>query len=253
MIHFHVEVVSKKYCEYGGSMEIVTRKTLFIVLFIALQLSQVTSIHAAPIGVPGATVGVDQSAVGVELDFLIDRDLDSAGQDAEGMTLYAKGEIGVTKRIDFLARLGFGRFEAGGSDSDAGPAFGFGTKVTWAAIPKAGIKIGSVAQMTQIRADKGNIRQSLRSYDLALGLYADSGQLAASQGKGLVLTTYGGLAFSSVDIEGTGTGGGFAGKEDNSYGLFVGLLAKMNQRSNVGIELRLVDQTALSLFSAISF
>jgi len=222
------------------------KKALFVVIIVALQ---VTAVHAAPIGVPGATVGVDQSTVGVELDFLVDRDLEASGQDAEGMTLFAKGEIGVTNRIDFLARLGFGRFESGGSDSDAGPAVGFGTKVTWAAIPNAGIKIGSVAQITQIRADKGNARESLRTYDLALGLFADAGLTASSQGKGLVLTTYGGLVFSSVDIEGRTV----AAKEDNSYGLFAGLLMNMNRRSNVGIEVRLVDQTALTLYSSIVF
>lgn len=223
------------------------KNALCLVMILAFY---VPSVYAAAIGVPGATVGADQSAVGVELDFLVDRELDGPGPDAEGMTLYAKGEIGVTKRIDLLARLGFGRFESGGSDSDAGPAFGFGTKVTWAAIPSAGIKIGSVIQMTQIRADKGSVRQSLRSYDLALGLFGDTG---TSQSRALVLTTYGGLVFSSVDIEGTGTARGFAGKENNAYGLFAGLLMKMNPRSAMGIELRLVDQTALSLYTSIAF
>ncbi|MFQ5597258.1 MAG: hypothetical protein ACE5GK_04330, partial [Nitrospiria bacterium] len=140
-----------------------------IYVFTGLFLLLASTSQAAPIGIPGATAGADQSNVGVELDFLIDRDISGAGEDAEGTALYAKGEIGLTGRVDLLFRLGFGRFESGGSDSDTGPAFGFGAKVTWAEIPDMNLKIGSVAQMTQTRVEKNNVRESLQQYDLAVG------------------------------------------------------------------------------------
>ncbi len=228
-------------------MEGMMRKYLFLVLMFVFY--DVT-VSAAPIGVPGATVGVDRSNIGFELDFLIDRDLAGPG-DAEGMTLFARGEVGVTKRVDLLARLGFGRFEVRGSDSDTGPAFGIGTKVTWAEVPDARIKIGSVAQMTQIRADNGANRQSFTAYDLAVGLFADAGRPLSSKKNELVVTTYGGFVFSSLDVESNNTGG--VEKEDTAYGLFGGLLMNLNAHSSAGIEVRLVGQTALSIYTSIAF
>ena len=221
------------------------KKGLLSILMLVIGVS---SVSAAPIGVPGATVGTDQSTVGVELDFLIDRNIDGPSKDLEGMNLFARGDIGVTKRIDLFVRLGFGRFEIGGSDTDTGPAYGFGTKVTWAAIPGADLKIGSVVQMTQIRADQKSARASYKAYDIALGVFMDK---PSSQKGGAMLSTYGGLVFSSADIEGGKVGG--TQKENGSYGFFGGLLVNLNQKTTAGIELRLVDQTAASLYTAFAF
>ncbi|MFQ5598074.1 MAG: hypothetical protein ACE5GK_08490, partial [Nitrospiria bacterium] len=69
-----------------------------------------------------------------------------------------------------------------------------------------------------------------------------------SGGKGAFLTTYGGFAFSSADIEGVG-----GGKEDNPFGFFAGLLVTINENATAGIELRLVDQTAVSLSAIVPF
>lgn len=200
-------------------------------------------VSAAPIGVPGATVGKDQSTVGLEFNFLLDRDLDGA-PDTEGMTVLAKGQVGLTQRVDLLYRFGFGRFESNGKDSDAGPAFGVGAKVTWAAIDNIRLKIGSVAQMLQIRADKDGSRMAFKEYDFALGVYLDSGT-AASLEKRALLTTYGGLAFSAVEVAGA--------LEDNSVGVFAGLLMKMNQTTEIGAELRFIDQTALAVYANFAF
>lgn len=221
------------------------KKSAFVMLILLISVSIV---DAAPIGVPGATIGVDQSNVGVELDFLIDRNIDRASKDLEGMNLFARGDIGVTQRIDFFARLGFGRFEIGGSDTDTGPAFGLGAKVTWAAIPDANLKIGSVMQMTQIRADQKGVRASYKAYDLALGVFTDN--LSIQKGSAM-LSTYGGIVLSSADVEGGGSN--VILKENGSYGFFVGALINMNRRATAGIELRLVDQTAISLYTAFPF
>ncbi len=200
---------------------------------------------AAPIGIPGATVGMNHSTVGIELDFLVDRDMDGP-TDTEGMLVLAKGQVGVSERIDFVYRAGFGRFESNRRDSDAGPAFGFGTKVTWATMDNINLKIGSVAQLLQVRADvDGAGRQSFKEYDFALGAFLDAG----SSGNRSMLTTYGGLAFSGVEI----TGGGGAGLENNSFGVFAGLLMHMNQTTEVGLELRLLDQTALAVYTSFAF
>ncbi len=222
------------------------KKSVFSVFILLMTVSTVV---AAPIGVPGASVGADQSTMGVELDFLIDRDIDGASKDLEGMNLFARGDIGVTKRIDLFVRLGFGRFEIGGSDTDTGPAYGLGAKVTWAAIPDANLKIGSVMQMTQIRADQKGARASYKAYDLALGVFMDK---PSFQQGGATLSTYGGLVFSSADIEVVSASPG-AFKENGSYGFFAGVLMDMNQRATAGIELRLIDQTAVSLYTAFPF
>jgi hypothetical protein len=41
--------------------------------------------------------------------------------------------------------------------------------------------------------------------------------------------------------------------EDNAYGLFVGLNAKAQGNVDFGVELRLVDQTAISLGAGTTF
>jgi len=222
------------------------KKGLFSVLILLIAVS---TVHAAPIGIPGATVGTDQSTMGLELDFLIDRDMDGASKDLEGMSLFARGDVGVTKRIDLFMRLGFGRFEMNGSDTDAGPAYGFGTKVTWAAIPGMNLKIGSVVQMTQVRADRRSDRASYKTYDVALGVFMDEAR--SSQKRGAYLSSYGGLVFSSADVEGGNSS--ISLKENGSYGFFAGLLMRMNQNATLGMELRLVDQTALSFYTAFPF
>ncbi len=218
---------------------------LLWVAFLFYGVLSQASVSAAPIGIPGATSGVNQSTVGVELNFLVDRDLDGPG-DTEGMHVLAKGQVGVSERIDFLYRLGLGRFESGGNDSDAGPAFGFGTKVTWATVESINLKIGSVAQMLQVRADvDGGGRQAFKEYDFALGAFLD----AASSGNRSILTSYAGVAFSGVEI----TGGTRNRLENNAVGLFAGLVMNMNQKTQVGLELRLADQTALSVFTSFAF
>jgi len=220
---------------------------LFAVLLLVV-LTVLQDAQAAPIGIPGASLGPDESSVGLELNFIVDRDLAPTG-DTEGMTVLAKGELGISKRLDLLFRFGFGRFEdGGGQDSDAGLVFGTGAKVTWASIPEMNIKIGSVAQMLQIRSDINDVRQSYTEYDFAIGAYLDPGARAKA-GKQTHLATYGGLVFSSVDIEGNAS----IAKEDSSLGAFVGLLMNLNRGIQAGLELRLLDQTALSLSATYAF
>ncbi|VAX33597.1 hypothetical protein MNBD_NITROSPIRAE01-970 [hydrothermal vent metagenome] len=179
---------------------------------------------------------------------MIDRDFESTG-DTESMTVLAKGQVGMSERVDFLYRAGFGRFELGAKDSDAGTAFGFGTKVTWATLDDMNLKIGSVAQMLQIQADgDGGGRNSFTEYDFAVVAYIDARGAAAPEGRS-VLTTYGGFVFSSLEIV---TSGGVA-LEDSSFGAFAGLLMKVSQKTEVGAELRLLDQTALSFYVAFAF
>jgi len=180
---------------------------------------------------------------------MVDRDLNGPG-DTEGITVLAKGELGVTKRIDFLYRVGFGRFESGGEDSDAGPAFGFGTKVTWGTIDNINLKIGSVFQMLQIRADvDGGGRQSFREYDFALGAFVNTDG-SRSAGNRAVVTTYGGFVFSGLEIDGSGAA---SLHEDDSVGVFVGLLMDIKGKTELGVELRLVEQTALSINASFPF
>jgi hypothetical protein len=221
------------------------KKNLLVTIFVLIV--GVSSVNAAPIGVPGANTGAGQSTVGIELDFVVDRDVDGSPKDLEGMNFFVRGDIGVTKRIDLLVRLGFGRFESGGTDTDTGPAFGFGTKVTWAEIPTANLKIGSVVQMMQVRGDLRGTRASLTAYDVALGVFMDN---PSTQG-GALLSSYGGFVFSSADVEVLTPSATF--KEDTSYGLFAGILMDLNQKTRAGIELRLVDQTALSLYTSFAF
>jgi hypothetical protein len=212
----------------------------------------ITAAEAAPIGVPAATTGAGKTTLGGEVNILLDRDLTgTGGSEAESSQVYAKGTIGVDDRLDLVFRLGFGDFsiDPGGFDTDIGPAFGAGMKVTWANLPEANLKIGSVFQTLRIRADETNLRSSWTEYDAALGVSMDmtASRDPKKRQTEFALVPYGGFAWSGVDLDTLGA------IEDDSFGLFLGFNAKAQSNFNFGVELRLVDQTALSLGASMAF
>lgn len=209
----------------------------------------ITAAEAAPIGVPAATTGAGKTTLGGEVNILLDRDL-TGGFEAESSQVYAKGTIGVDDRLDLVFRLGVGDFsiDPGGFDTDLGPAFGAGMKVTWASLPEANLKIGSVFQTLRIRADETNFRSSWTEYDAALGVSMDmtASRDPKKRQTEFALVPYTGFAWSGVDVDG-------GPAEDDAFGLFLGFNAKAQNNFNFGVELRLVDQTALSLGASMAF
>lgn len=221
------------------------KRFLFLLIMLSIMLEMTA--QAAPIGVPGATAGANKSIVGTEVNFLFDRDLDGPGS-IESLTAFAKGQIGLNDRVDLLMRLGFGQFDidSAGIHTDIGPAFGIGFKTTWAAIPDVNLKIGSVAQTTQLRVKDGGDRLAFTEYDLALGAYIDTPSSRSARAGDVVLLPYGGLAYSGVDLNGNAS-------EKRAFGLFGGVALKMGSNVHVGIELRVADQTALAVEAGIAF
>lgn len=201
---------------------------LLVTVFIATSAAP---LWAAPIGVPGATAGANKSVVGAEANFLSDRDLTGVGE-AESTQFFAKGEVGLTDRVDLNIRIGFADFEAPGINTDFGPAFGIGLKTTWAQIPDANVKIGTVLQTVRIRAEDDSTRLGWAEYDAALGAFLDSRGAQA-------ILPYGGVAWSGLDLQGNAA-------EDDSFGFFLGVLARLGGNVQVGVELRVPDQTAIS-------
>ena len=219
----------------------------FLFLLVTFLVMKEVTAHAAPIGVPGATAGANKSIVGAEVNFLFDRKLDGPGK-IESQQAFVKGQIGLNDRVDFLMRLGFGDIDVNdaGLHTDIGPAFGLGFKTTWAAIPDANLKIGSVAQMTQLRAKDHGDRVSMAEYDVAVGGYFDPPGARAVRAGNVTLLPYGGVAFSGVDLSGNPS-------ERRVFGLFGGLLMKLSNSFHVGVELRIPDQTALSVEAGFTF
>src|SRR3990172_6752209 len=209
----------------------------------------ITAAEAAPLGVPAATTGTGKTTLGGEVNILLDRDLTGGGFEAESSQVYAKGTVGVDDRLDLVFRLGFGDFsiDPGGFDTDIGPAFGAGMKVTWASLPEANLKIGSVFQTLRIRADETNLRSSWTEYDAALGVSMDmtASRDPKKRQTEFALVPYGGFAWSGVEWDGLPV-------EDDAFGLFLGFNAKAQSNFNFGVELRLVDQTALSLGASMA-
>ncbi len=226
--------------------------TVALLGFIIGSLGVATT-EAAPIGIPAATTGAGRTSLGGEVNLLLSRDLETSGQDAESSQAFVKGAIGVDDRLDLEFRLGFGDVtinQPGGSvDTDIGPAFGVGFKTTWASIPDAHLKIGSVFQTLRIRADQGTARASWAEYDAALGAVLDTRATVDPKkgGAEFILMPYGGFAWSGVDNFVAG------GQEDESFGLFLGLGAKSRSNVTLDLELRLVDQTALALSAGMVF
>lgn len=211
------------------------------------------AVHAAPIGVPAATTGAGKTALGGELNVVMDRDLTgTTNAEAESSQFLLKGTIGVDDRLDLDFRLGFGDFKVDASslDTELGPAFGVGMRITWASIPDANIKIGSVFQTLRIRAedDATSTRAGWAEYDAALGISVDLAGPADPKHRATQfgLIPYGGFAWSGLDLSGNPV-------EDGAFGVFLGLGAKAQGNVQFGAELRLVDQTALSVSGSMMF
>ncbi len=210
--------------------------------------------HAAPLGVPAATTGAGKTAIGGEVNVVIDRDLTGTLGEAESTQLLAKGTVGVDDRLDLDFRIGFGDFQVDdlNLDTDLGPVFGAGMRITWASIPDANIKIGSVFQTLRIRAedDATSARVGWTEYDAALGVTLDL--TGPSDPKQRARTTqfgvmpYGGFAWSGLDLDGSAV-------EDSAFGVFLGLAAKAQGNFQLGAEVRLIDQAALSVSGSMSF
>ncbi|MBI5197383.1 MAG: hypothetical protein HZA19_02120 [Nitrospirae bacterium] len=223
------------------------RRCLIGMIGTILLLSGSLTAEAAPIGVPAATTGEGKAAVGVEVNILADRDLTDGGGEMESTQVFATGKICLNNRLDLLFRLGFADYSADppgrNIDTDIGPAFGVGFKTTWATFPQSRLKIGSVFQTTHTRAEDDSIKRGFNEYDAALGMSLDMNLLSmdskqrASQ---LSLIPYGGFTWSGLDVNGNAW-------EDDSFGLFLGIQAKTRTPVSFGAEIRLVDQTAISL------
>lgn len=208
-----------------------------------------SALLAAPIGIPGATIGANKSAVGPEVYFLFDRNMEGGGG-LESTQAFAKGEVGLTDRIDLNVRLGFGDFRVNGRgpenfDTDTGPAYGLGLKATLAAIPDARLKVGAVLQSTRVRAEASGKRIGWNEDDAAIGVYLDGGVAAPRAGEA-VLIPYGGIAWSGVDING-------AAVENDTFGIFLGVAARIGANFRVGVELRVPEQTSLGIFANLKF
>ncbi len=220
----------------------------FTFLLISFFIFTMTpSLFAAPIGIPGATVGANKSVIGPELNFVFDRDLSGTGS-VESTQVFAKGEVGLTDRIDLDIRLGFGQFKVkdvpGGANTDIGPAFGVGFKATWAQIPDANIKIGTVLQTVRLRAKDNGNRFGWSEYDAALGAYLDAGPRSPRAGQASLIP-YGGVVWSGLDLDGRAA-------EDNTFGIFLGLAARVSN-FYATVELRVPEQTALGINAGFSF
>lgn len=229
----------------------VWTRWLGLAVTAAFVYSLTGAAQAAPLGVPAATTGVGKTSLGAEVNVLVDRNLSGTGE-VDGSQIFAKGSLGIDDRLDIDFRLGFGDFglDPGGViDTDIGPAFGVGMRVTWATIPSANLKVGSVFQTTRIRAEDSGVRIGWAEYDAALGVSLDMARSRDPKTRqtALGLIPYGGFAWSGLDLDTLGA------IEDDAFGLFVGLNAKAQGNVTFGVELRLVDQTALSISAGTTF
>lgn len=219
---------------------------------VALLGGLAVTAQAAPIGVPAATAGAGKTVLGGEINVVMDRDLTGPGSpEAESSQFFAKGTLGIDDRLDLDFRLGFGDFQANGPldiDTDLGPAFGVGMRITWANIPDVGLKIGSVFQTMRIRAEDSGLRQSWAEYDAALGASMDLTGTRDSRPRATQfgLIPYGGFTWSGLDLDG-------GPAEDDAFGIFLGLGAKAQGNFQFGAEVRLIDQAALSVNAGMAF
>lgn len=217
------------------------------------------SAYAAPIGIPGATVGTNKSMITAEVNLLSERDLSvkpaGPAEEVESTQFMIKGEVGLNKRVDLNVRLGFGDFEVTPGvnqiNTDTGPLFGIGFKVTWANLPDANVKIGTVVQTLRMRGEQDGVpddglRRSFSEYDLAIGAYYDPPKDRAQKKKELILLPYGGLVWSGVDLNDKP-------REDDAFGVFFGTVVKTGGKTQFGVELRIPDQTAVGISASYLF
>lgn len=189
-------------------------------------------------GANALEVGYQTGSREVEFDGGGEDDLESNGI----VIQYGRG---LGNGLEFFGRLtptGEMEFDLGGGDFDV---FGLGGGVRWSPRQQGAFKFGLQFSFDWTQGDDGDT-----DIDTKEILFAGGGSYRINKN----VDAYGGLSLLKLDGTVDGPGAGDADFEsDNTFGLFGGFDLKPSQNFTVGVELRLVNETAFGVTGRFKF
>lgn len=219
-------------------------KIINVVLTIVFTLGFCSAAMSDTIGNPTATVEDRMSAFDFSVDFT-NRDMEVEGggdDDVDSNRILLKGTYGI-EPINIYAKLGVANLEVDEADGDYGLAFGFGIKATVLETPNT--KVGIGLQYLSFESE-----DTVHGFDYEADVSSEIDIFAGISYLGLQnkITPYGGLVISMIDgdveVEGLGS---FDIEEDDTLGIFAGVDFDASDKFKAGVELRLINETSISL------
>ncbi|MBN1521116.1 MAG: hypothetical protein JW928_01180 [Candidatus Aureabacteria bacterium] len=235
-------------------------KKFFYTAFISLVIIPV-SLHAGSIG--GVTTqGEGKWGVGAEIDWNFESDLELdkidlglAVEDVEAEDQYniaIKGVYGLTNNIDIYAKLGYMDFSNTGNlpalgnfDADADADFSYAIGAKGAFPADYGIVYGADFQYQWSKND----------IDISVAAISDQGEVdfkkwhvAPFIAKPMeTMTPYAGFKYTQAKYEHDfDTLGAIEFENEDEWGLFLGSDIMVDERTTANVELRLLDETAIT-------
>ncbi|MBU0995861.1 MAG: hypothetical protein KJ737_25480 [Proteobacteria bacterium] len=218
---------------YQMNKKKITLISMLSVIFILLA----TVSTAGTIGNPLPGVPEGRWRVTAELDNW-DKDMDE-GTDLESTRLLAKFTYGISGKVNIFGRIGFAEFEVGSADSDYEPAWGAGAKIK--VYEKDNIDAGIVAQIFHFSGDFSGADFDVTEIDIACG---------ANHQFTDVFLGYFGFSISMVEID-FDNGGDH--DEDDPFFFFGGIEFKVNNATDIGLEIRTFGESSITLLANFDF
>jgi hypothetical protein len=219
-------------------------KIINVVVTIVFTFGFCSAAMSDTIGNPTATVGDRMSAVDVSVDFT-NRDIDVEGggdDDVDSNRILVKGTYGI-EPINIYAKLGVANVEVDDADGDYGLAFGFGIKATVHETPNAKVGIG-LQYLSFESEDTVNGVDYEADVSSEIDIFAGVSYLGLQNN----ITPYGGLVISMIDGDLEVEGWGSADfEEDDTLGIFAGIDFDASDQFKAGVELRLINETSITL------
>ena len=243
-----------------------TLKTKHIAPIIGFGFLAVASLaQAGTVGNPTATLPQGSIRVGADLEFN-ERDFsyENVSLDSVEYNRYqARASYGFSDTVEVFAKSGVGSMASDGDDFDEGLTIGGGVKATL--MDMGELKIGAVAQALYQYNEytEGYYNRYYRNvsanYDIST-LELEIG-VGASYELNNMFTPYGGVIYSNAEIEIEGTANyssytyrylrsqKYTLESEDNFGIFVGTDIKINHKLDIGVELRLVHESSLSVLA----
>lgn len=249
-----------------------------LALTIVFCLAMVGVIYAAPVGNPAKPILVEGESpftVGVELDFVTERELDVSGEDVavDKLNWYsAKIAYAFEDKVELYCLLGaadgeFSEKYAGVDllyETETEFAWGLGATVLLNEFEN-GIRLGLDGRYRQVEPSVDKVNLNGTEYSIPSGsvtsidIEYSEWQIALGISKEInSFVPYGGIKYSDVEasMKATISGTTYTTDDvdsDNVFGIFIGCDFLANENFSIGVEGRFIDETAFSVRGVYRF
>ena len=191
--------------------------------------------RAGTIGDPVPKMSAGRWMVTAELDNW-DKDMDH-DVDLESTRFFAKFTYGVSGNVNIFGRIGLAEFEGDDTDSDYDPAWSVGVKAK--IYEENGIEVGLLGQLFRFSGDFSGDDFDVTEIDVACGVHHHFNH---------ELLGYGGMAVSMVELD----HGHNDLEEDDPFFFFGGIEFALNNRTDLGVELRVFGESSITFLASFA-